>query len=165
MKKRRIAVLFFLSLIFAGIGCMLKELYTSFQKAAERSYKHGIYYNLYDKWISLREEGLSLGNYLVENQVFNIAIYGMGMLGNHFVKDLRNSGRITIAYGIDRSVENTEENIRMYKPEECLPPVDLIVVTAIFSFDEVAEMLRRKTGCPVVSLEEIIKEAWQEREA
>ena len=43
-------------------------------------------------------------------------------------------------------------------PEDELEPVDVIVVTAIYYFDEIEDMLFEKVDYPVVSLEDILYE-------
>lgn len=137
---------------------VLREVYKSLCKVAERSFRHGTYYRLFEKWLSLKEEGKTLESFFVENRMHNIAIYGMGMLGGHLVRDLQDSESVVVSYGIDRVVEKAENDIRMYKPEDCLPEADIIVVTAIFSYDEVTAVLKDKVSCPVISLEEIVED-------
>ena len=43
-------------------------------------------------------------------------------------------------------------------PDDELEPVDVIVVTAIYYFDEIEDMLSEKVDYPVISLEDILYE-------
>ncbi len=157
MKKKCHFIILPILLTISSIW-VLKEFYIFLQKAAEKAYKHGIYYNLFNKWLSLKEEKKSLESFFIKNHINTIAIYGMGMLGLHLIKDLQDSNFINIAYAIDRIVETVDGISIIYKPDEFLPEVDMVVVTAIFSFDEVKQILREKVSCPVISIEEIIKD-------
>lgn len=86
-----------------------------------------------------------------------IAIYGIGDLGKCLVEELREEG-IEIGYIIDKRASQIKEfdNIKVFNPDEELPSTDLIIVTAIFYFDEIAYELKKKVSCPIISLEEIV---------
>ncbi len=85
----------------------------------------------------------------------NIAVYGVGYLGKHLIKELNWSG-VNIDYIIDRNIEEVEENITIYRPDDILPSVDAVVVTAIADFDEIVDRLNLVVNCPILSLEDII---------
>ena len=40
--------------------------------------------------------------------------------------------------------------------EEVLPKVDAIIVTPVYFFDEIKDMLQKKTVCRIISLEDVI---------
>ena len=65
---------------------------------------------------------------------------------------------IQVAYAIDRNLDGVYANISIVSPEGILEEVDAIVVTAIASFDEIAEELYKKIKYPVISLEDILYE-------
>ena len=149
-KRKRILLTGGITFAVVFVVFVFKEICDSLSKVAERSFRHGTYYKLFEKWFSLKEEEQTLEKFFAENRMNNIAIYGMGMLGKHLVKDLKNSKLVSISYGIDRAVEKNEDDIKIYKPEDCLPEVDAIVVTAIFDYDEVADTLKDKVSCPII---------------
>ena len=49
-------------------------------------------------------------------------------------------------------------DVDVVTPEDVLEPVDVVVVTAIYYFDEIEENLSGKIQCPIVSLEDILYE-------
>lgn len=66
-------------------------------------------------------------NYFLKNNIINIAIYGLGNVGNVFYDTMKNL-KINIKYAIDeRKVENID--IPVYSPEEEFPQVDAVVIT------------------------------------
>lgn len=157
MKKKRLLVICSVVLLVLGNIFFIKEILLYIKKLAEKSYRLEVYYNMFNKWLPCKG-AKRIGNYLVENKIHKIAIYGMGIFGIHLLNDLQDDNSINILYGIDRSVEKIDRDIKIYKPDDCLPQVDAVIVTAIFSFREIKEKLQKKMDCPIISLEEIIKD-------
>lgn len=113
-----------------------------------------------DKWMQLREKEINLGEYLVSQGVYTIAIYGMGILGKHFIYEIEHSNtKVKIQYLIDRKSEKHNLKYEIIHPERNLWSVDAIVVTAINDFDEITDMLRDKTKAKILSLEELVYES------
>lgn len=108
-------------------------------------------------WIMVKVDGKEIGHYLQDKGCREIAIYGMNDLGEILRKDLSQNG-VTVKYAIDRNAMCIRTEIDVLLPEDELPDVDMIIVTAIAFFDEIEEKLSKKVKCPVVSLREIVKE-------
>lgn len=117
---------------------------------------HG-YWQLLDRWLRLLENGLTVDSYFIENNYKQIAIYGLGMLGQHLVRQLENS-EIEIAYGIDQKGNEVKQKFPVLKKEDNLPEVDVIIVSVTYDFSDINLYLREKVKCPIISLEEIIRE-------
>ena len=80
----------------------------------------------------------------------------MAELANRLLDDLAGSN-IIVDYGIDRDVSCTIGRIsEIYSLEDDLPETELIVVTPYSSFESIKEILKKKTSCQMISLEEII---------
>lgn len=108
-----------------------------------------------DYWLKLKEDKKDIAKFLEKMGYDNIAIYGIGYLGKHLVDEL-NKSELNLNYIIDKKIDRIEENIKIYKPNDILPKVDIIIVTAITEFDKIFDELEKKMECPVVSLEDII---------
>ena len=78
-------------------------------------------------------------------------------MGKCLLNELQGS-EICVDYAIDKRPENAEDLIKVYLPDEDLPTVDAVVVTAFYYFDEIEEMLSEKVEYPVISLEDILYE-------
>lgn len=115
------------------------------------------FYDVLVQWVSLKQEGKSLASYFEENNYKTVAIYGMKELGERLYDELRNSD-IEVKYIIDKNADAIYSEIDVITPDEKLPKVDVIVVTAIHYYDEIEEMLTEKVNYPVVSLEDIVFE-------
>lgn len=116
------------------------------------------YYNVLNKWLSLKQEGKSPEEYFLNNGYKKIAIYGMGELGNRLYDELKNSG-VEVKYAIDKNIADTYSGLKVLDLEDRLEEVDVIVVTAIFAFDEIEETLHSKVDFPIISLEDVVWEA------
>lgn len=116
-----------------------------------------VLYCAFDRWLQIRQEGRTLAEYFKKNNYKTAAIYGMKELGERLLDELEDSG-ITVCYAIDKNAEQIYADVDIVTPDDELKPVDVIVVTAIYYFDEIEEMLSEKVDYPVVSLEEIVYE-------
>lgn len=135
--------------IFAGKACSKKiEIKT------DKINKFKSYYNMLNLWLILKQQGKTLEQYFADNGYKTIAIYGMGEMGNRLYDELKGSS-IRIAYVIDQEAGRYTE-IASRSPKDQLDDVDVIVVTAVFAFEEIKNNIRTKASCPIVSLEDIV---------
>jgi hypothetical protein len=81
----------------------------------------------------------------------------MKELGELLYHELENS-QIEVSYAIDRNVKASGIDVPVLKPENVTDDVDLIIVTAIYYFDEIKRELCNKVSCPIISLEDVICE-------
>jgi hypothetical protein len=81
-----------------------------------------------EKMLNLYESGLGLEEKLKDMDCKEVAIYGLGKIGKHVVNQLSKTD-IHIIYGIDKDAEDIKEDFPIYKVEESLPQVDIIIVT------------------------------------
>ncbi|MGN0653411.1 MAG: hypothetical protein ACI4KD_00650 [Oscillospiraceae bacterium] len=118
--------------------------------------KFRMMYHAVEKWMRLKQSGKNLSSYFEAYGYKKIAIYGVGDLGKLLINELEDTS-ITIEYAIDKNVESNEK-IKVVKPDGDLSRVDAIVVTAIAYFDDINEDISKKVQCPIISLEDIIYE-------
>ena len=112
--------------------------------------------NLLNAWLTLKFNGNNLEKYFIENNVKNIAIYGMGFLGNHLLKELKDS-IIEVSYIIDKNKDKLNlENTKGFILGEELPQTEAIVVTPVQFFDSIYMELRCYTNIPIISLKQVI---------
>lgn len=114
-------------------------------------------YMAFDHWLRIRQEGKTLVDFFERNNYKTVAIYGMKELGERLYDELQNSG-ITVKYIIDKNADTIYADVDVMTPDDELEPVDVVVVTAIYYFDEIEELLSEKVNYPIVSLEDILYE-------
>ncbi len=105
-----------------------------------------------DAWIKKKQQGKSMADFLKRNAYHSVAIYGLSNVGRLLEEDLKDLAEIR--YGIDR--REISAGFPVFRPEEDLPKVDAVIVTAAYEFDEIEEMLKKKLSCPIYSIEDII---------
>lgn len=143
--------------VVAGSFCVLRKKKKSDARLSGKIEKFKGYYYLLNQWLVLKQEGKSLEQYFVDNGYKTLAIYGMGELGNRLYEELKNSKRVKTEYVIDQNT-TTYSEVRMFDMEGTLPDVDVVIVTAIFAFDDIREELIKKLDVPVVSLNDVVYE-------
>lgn len=125
------------------------------EEAANR--KNDAILKAYTHWMQRKQKGESLVDYFEEMGYKKIAIYGMHYLGESLLSELNDSS-IEVVCAIDKNAELRYADIPLLKPEEDIPEVDAVIVTAFYYFNEIEDMLCNKVNCPIVSIEDIIYE-------
>lgn len=157
MKKGGIAVLSTLIGAAAGAAAVGKVQGKTINQKAEKVDKFKGYYNMLNQWLVLKQEGKSLEKYFTDNGFKTIAIYGMGEMGNRLYDELKGTS-VTVKYAVDKNAASTYSELDVIDPDDDYEEVDAIIVSAIFAFDEIEEMLSDKVDFPIVSLEDVVYE-------
>ena len=110
-----------------------------------------------NQWLVLKQEGKSLEQYFIENGYKTVAIYGMGEMGNRLYDELKDSS-IEVKYAVDQNAASTYSELEVFEKEDAFEDVDVMVVTAIFAFDEIEEEIGDKIKFPIISLEDVVYE-------
>ena len=105
----------------------------------------------------VKQDNKDIAAYLLEQGYKKIAIYGMSYVGETLYHELEGSG-IEIAYAIDKKAEGMFADIEVMSPDDVLPEVDAVIVTPVFFFDEIEELLVSKMNADIVSIEDILYE-------
>jgi hypothetical protein len=124
----------------------------------KKANKFKSYYTLLNEWLYIRQKNRSLTEYFINNGYKKVGIYGLGDLGSRLVDEFKET-EIEVVYGIDRDIDYISYDILVYSLDEIeriSKEVDVIVVTAVFAYDDVKDMLYKKLGIKVISLEEVV---------
>lgn len=113
-------------------------------------------FEIMDKWLYLEQQDNSkFKEFLDERQISSVAVYGISSLGKHLIIQLKKEG-IGEIYGIDQYVGQYGCDFKIYRPENELPRVDMIVITA-YEVEKIRNKLRKRFNeCTIFSIEEII---------
>ena len=90
-------------------------------------------------------------------KVDKIAIYGLGMLGEHLLTDFIKNG-VKVVYGIDRRNLNLKKGISIYQLQDDLPEADLVIVTVNTEYEIIRNQLGKKIKSRIISLESLLFE-------
>lgn len=117
--------------------------------------KMNCFYQLLIQWLILKRDGESLAEYFKYNGYHTIGVYGMRELGEQLIAELKETD-IQVKYIVDKNADKIVSNLPKYTPEDKLPQVDALVVTAIYYYQDIQEMMEKRINCPIISLEDVI---------
>lgn len=109
--------------------------------------------NILATWIRIKQSDCSLASYLIWRGYNSIGIYGAGYIGELLINELKDSA-VSIKFLIDRS-NKAETKYRIYRPEDELPLVDVVIVTVVHEYERICSEI--SCACPVISLQEVIE--------
>ncbi len=150
-----------LSVLSFGLGCycsvkvLLNPTIRELGNARTMSSKHLSMFLLMNRWVFLKQHEKCLDKYFIDNGYYRIAVYGLNYIGNALIEELKGTN-IVVEYGIDRSQINREDDLKMVTPEDIFDDVDVIVVTPLNAYEQIADDISKKIYCPIVSIEEIV---------
>lgn len=157
--KKSLAVISTLLGTVAGVvagGTAIKATSTKEKREMKETFqKVHVLYCAFDRWLQIHQKGKTLVEYFKKHNYKTVAIYGMKELGERLLDELKDS-EITVSYAIDRNADQIYKDVDILTPDDELDPVDVIVVTAIYYFDEIEGTLSKKVDYPIVSLEDIL---------
>ncbi len=155
MKKITLINTLLASACCVGIGTVVyHRIDKEYEKLALEYHKRSLNYRVLYMWLKRLHSGKRLEDYFISKGYKNVAIYGMGDIGELLCEELESSS-IRVNYGIDRDYKRFNKELRIYGPEDNLPVVDVIVVTPVFYFDEIRSILKKSVNCPVISLHDV----------
>lgn len=157
MKKGKILPVL-LGMVIGAIGgavAVVKITSKSIKRWRALADKNLALFMLMNKWMKTKQQGRHIREYLEENKYKSVAIYGMSHVGKCLLEELKDCG-VQIKYAVDRNGAAVNSDIEIYTPEDALPEVDVMIVTAVYYFNEIRNDLKDKVTCPIVSLEDIL---------
>ncbi len=117
-------------------------------------------FEIVDRWLfALQDKKAFIKDFLVREGYESFAIYGMSSIGKHLVLQANEEGMKPV-YGVDRYVGRFGDDLKIFRPEEELPDVDCIIVTA-FDFMEIREGLQKRTDASILYIGDIINRIYQ----
>ncbi len=153
-----------LSILMTAVGAVGGALAVNKKKEEKIREEHTIVMKndaiirLFSQWMSMKQKGITLEKYFVQNNYKKIAIYGMSYVGECLYRELADS-EIEVVYGIDKRAESVGSDLKVYTPDEQLEEVDAVVVSAIYFFDDIERDLSEKFDCPIISMEDVLSDA------
>lgn len=104
-------------------------------------------------WVMDIQKGVSPADYLTARNWHSVAVYGAGDVGKCLLGELAGSA-VAVKYVVDR--RKPALDLPVYAPEEELPQVECVIVTAVMDFAEITKKLKARLNCPVISIEDIV---------
>lgn len=150
--KRTLLVTFGVGFISAGL---LKKKNNEIKQLKKQLQKLSWYYQMLNMWLEMKQKGKSAVTYLQKEGINSIAIYGMKELGERFYEEVKNT-EIEVPCVIDQNADFILGNFKVISPDQTIPEVDAIIVTADYYFWEIKTQLEKRVCCPIYSLNGIL---------
>lgn len=123
----------------------------------KRLQKSTLFYWILTRWVALKIEGHSVSELLRPYGCHSVAVYGYAELGRLLCQELRNDS-IKVLYVLDKKVTNTNRNdLPIFTPSSNLPPVEMVIVTAVYYFDEIKKELTELGYKNVLSFRQLLE--------
>lgn len=113
------------------------------------------YYVTLNNWIGKKQKNINLSSYFEKMGYNSVAIYGMKEVGERIYEELKDT-KTEVKYAIDQNAESIYADIDVYSPDDDLPEVDVIVVTATYYYNSILNKIKDKIACPIISLDDVI---------
>lgn len=113
------------------------------------------YYVTLNNWIGKKQKNINLSSYFEKMGYNSVAIYGMKEVGERLYEELKDT-KTEVKYAVDQNAESIYADIDVYSPDDDLPEVDVIVVTATYYYNSILNKIKDKIACPIISLDDVI---------
>lgn len=143
--------------VLGGIAVEKSKKQKEIEQWKKLSDKHLTLFMLMNQWVKISQKGKCIGDYFEENDYKKVAIYGMSYVGERLVDELAGSC-IEVEYVIDQRADTIYSDVDIYLPDDILPKVDVIIVSAIYYFEDIYNVLVNRVECPIISLEDVLNE-------
>ncbi len=147
-------ICFFIGAVISFVVTMAYQDYW-FKKKADEVRKFKELFNFATSWIAYKQSGHSISEKIKRNGYEQVAVYGMGILGELAIQELEKDG-IKVSFGLDKNADIMYRKLPLFTPEDEFPETDAIIITAISSFDEISKELNCRTKIPTVNLKSLV---------
>lgn len=127
------------------------------KRLTESQTRNKLMVQCFDRWMDILEHGNSIEEFLIKNNVKTVAIYGMGILGRHLLKELE-EGSIKVEYVIDQKKQVYHQGHEVKSIDDELPIVDAVIITPLGDFDQIYSALKKKVDYRLFSIMELTNE-------
>lgn len=153
---RFIIYIFFLLLAFAeGVAVSRKEALKKLSVMHNDLRKNMFLLHFTVDWLKMLQEGKNICSYLIKNNIRTVAVYGVGFLGERLIDELKKTDTCLV-YAIDMHRKGEYAGIKIRNSCEQLPIVDAIIVTPVYNYNDIANMLSERTEAEIISLEKMV---------
>lgn len=110
-----------------------------------------------NQWLVFKQVGIGLDKILKEQNIETVAIYGMGIMGRHILRELINSD-IVIRYGLDNKRMTPIDGIPVKSLRDELEKPDAVINSVLKMPDKenIEKEIQEVVGCRVISLDTLL---------
>lgn len=145
-------------------GVMLKKIENLIASEQQRYIgileKYRKMFFLYDRWMELEWRLGSISEYLYDQKIRKVAIYGMGYIGMQLANRLKGTN-ISLIGAIDRNAGFINADVLVVRPEEFEQEADLVIITVLDNAEKILQDVKRQIDAPAVIIHQLM-ENWEQ---
>ena len=107
-----------------------------------------------DNWLFLAQRGVSIGDLLKKDGFSHLAIYGMGVVGEHLYRELKNK-KLNVDYIIDKRKDQMDLDTRIYNIDDELPNTEAVIITVMSDVLNISMQLKKR-GFKTIIINELL---------
>lgn len=115
--------------------------------------KFKLFYHVLTRWMLNGEN--CIADKLAKKNVSTYVVYGYAELGKILRKQLEPEG-FELLYIFDQKMTDATDGIKIYKPQAGLPDADIIIVTAVYYYEEIRKELSKMGYQHICSLQDLL---------
>lgn len=154
-KIKNVSLLLFLLGILLFVWRFIKSLLSKWKSSDNLAKSKNIDYSTAIKWITHKQNGVSLEEYFKDKGYNNIALYDMNDMSLCLCKELEGT-EIKVAYAVVHGGTHVSSNLPIYSLDEDFPQVDVMVVMNPYNFETIRNDIQGKIAFDLVSIEDIV---------
>lgn len=108
-----------------------------------------------NNWLIMHQMNKNMSPYIEDMGYKEIAIYGMGILGQRLYDELEDTS-VLVKYAIDQNAANISDLTDVKHPSDELEEVDAVIVTSLYYYDEIKQTMSKKLQCPIISIKDCL---------
>ena len=113
------------------------------------------FYSVLTNWMKKNTRGECMEDTLINLGYKSVVVYGFAELGQLLTEEILKDGRLKLLYVLDqKSIKN--DGVRVMSPTESLEKPDCVIVSAVYSFDEIVRVLKEYGYKNIISLSELL---------
>ncbi len=114
------------------------------------------YLDLVNQWLIALQSGCCAADFLKKRNIYRVAVYGMGLYGRHFIRELSRQSEVVVVYGIDCKKMKPYRGVCVLQPGEQMEEVDAIINTVIWNHHNIEKQFAARVHGKILNLEDII---------
>lgn len=141
--------------IAAGYLIYMRIHLKTIQGIAERRMRDYHDLRVMEKLVECLQDNYDIERFFEDNQYHVIGIYGMGIVGSAFYRELKRRG-ILVEFCVNINNSTAESGCKLLKEGDDWSKIDVMIVTDDFYFDKHYKNLEKRTSGDIISVVDVL---------
>lgn len=134
------------------MASQLEEAYRAIAKAQSN-------YEVMREWVYSNQIGHPIYRFFLQNNYRRIVVYGGGEIGLLLCQEIHSQEQLVLQYVIDKKKRILPIPVAVFQHFQREIPCDIVVVTPVFDYPQIREVLTAQGAENIVSVKDVIMNA------